>query len=136
MADRDWRGRAAAPGAPDAPRRRDRLFGALQQLFGRPAAPPAPPRLQIDGGPAGPVDPGTTALRAALELGVDVDHFCGGKATCSSCRVEVLEGADHLSPMSPRERMVLGPARAGAGDRLACQAQIRGPVRLRVPARF
>jgi len=136
MADRDWRGRAAAPASPAAPRRRDRLIGALQQLLGRPAAPPSPPSLQIDGGPSGPVDPGTTALRAALALGVDVDHFCGGKASCASCRVEVLDGAAQLSPLSPRERMVLGPARAAAGDRLSCQAQILGPVRLRVPARF
>lgn len=136
MADRDWRGRATAPEAPAAPRRRDRLIGALQQLLGRTAPVIEAPRLQMDGGPAGPVEPGTTALAAALALGVDVDHFCGGKASCSSCRVEVLEGAEHLSPMSPRERMVLGPARAGAGDRLACQAQIRGPVRLRLPARF
>lgn len=83
-----------------------------------------------------PVEPLLTVLAAAAAQGVELDSFCGGRARCGSCRVEITDGADALGPLSPVEQMVLGAARAAAGDRLACQARVRGPVRVRVPLRF
>ena len=99
----------------------------------RDALPGGPPSLRFLDGPAGPVAPGATILAGATALGVDLDHYCGGTCSCGTCRVEIVEGADALSPATPREAMVLGDQRSRAGDRLACQAQVRGPVTLRVP---
>lgn len=116
------------------------LKGALRSALSpaRPAAAPAPaaPALTIDGGPSAPVPFDTPLLDAAAALGADLDHFCGALASCGTCRVEVLAGASALSPAEPRERMVLGDAKSKAGDRLACQARVRGPVTIRVPAYF
>jgi len=38
-----------------------------------------------------------TILQASLEADIPHYHACGGKAKCSTCRVVVQEGADHLS---------------------------------------
>ena len=120
------------------PRKRDRIWAAVQRWVS-PAAPVEPngtPFVCFGEGASVEVDAGTTILRAATSQGVEIDHFCGGKATCGTCRVEVRAGAAQLDPPGPKERLTLGPARAAAGDRLACQAAIRGPVRINVPSRF
>ncbi len=120
------------------PRRRDRLLGALRGRLSSLLRAPSPSlaRLSIESGPSGDFAPDTAVLQAALHLGVDLDHFCGGHASCGSCRIELLSEASSLSPMQPRERMVLGEARARQGDRLACQALLRGPATVRVPRYF
>jgi ferredoxin len=84
----------------------------------------------------GLVSTGTTLLAAAEELSVDLDHFCGGQSACGTCRIKVRSGARHLSVQSSREALVLGPRAVSAGDRLACQAQVMGPVEVTVPRWF
>jgi ferredoxin len=69
-------------------------------------------------------------------LSVDLDHFCGGQSACGTCRIKVRSGARHLSVQSSREALVLGPRAVSAGDRLACQAQVMGPVEVTVPRWF
>jgi 2Fe-2S ferredoxin len=78
------------------------------------------------------VEPLQTVLQAAVSQGVDLSHYCGGTCTCGTCRVRVLRGAANLSSMEGREQMVLGYEAAQAGDRLACQARVRGPVEIEV----
>jgi adenylate cyclase len=71
---------------------------------------------------------GTTVLEAADVLAVPIGRVCGGGGTCSTCRVEVVVGAERLSPMQENEiAYQLGP-----GVRLACQAHIEGDVGVRV----
>lgn len=78
------------------------------------------------------VEPGQRLLDAILGAGIDHRHLCGGNGFCTSCRVEVLAGAHHLSPVSALERERLG---TDAGRlRLACQSRLTGPVHVR-PAR-
>lgn len=61
--------------------------------------------------------------------------FSCRSASCGTCHVEVIEGADLLEPAEPRENELLVLLRAGPRDRLACQARVRaGPGRLRVRA--
>lgn len=55
-------------------------------------------------------------------------------ASCGTCRVEVLAGADLLEPPGEDERDLLQLLYAPKGQRLACQAAVRagpGLVRLR-----
>ena len=87
---------------------------------------------------------GTPVLQAARELGVDIDSICGGRARCGRCQVEAVEGSfakenivsspDHLSGMGETEQYCLKRGRLSPGNRLACQAQILGDVRIDVPA--
>lgn len=130
---------------PDDPRRRStlsRIGGVLrrgaQKVRGRRnrSLPDGPVTLQLDGHESVEVPVGTTILAAALQAGIDVPHYCGGTCSCGTCRVEILAGADQLSPTAGREQMVLGADRTRAGDRLACQARILGPACVRVPDWF
>jgi ferredoxin len=71
---------------------------------------------------------GTTVLSAALSRGVRIGHTCGGEGSCSTCRVAVIAGAGNLSPINIKEiANCLAP-----GERLACQARLRGDVTVRV----
>lgn len=47
-------------------------------------------------------------------------------ATCGTCRIEVLEGEEHLTPQSGRERATLKENGFSEDLRLGCQAEIRG----------
>ena len=79
---------------------------------------------------------GTTILETALKANMDLDHFCGGTCSCGTCRIEVLQGGENLTPSRPDEQMVLGPEAEERGDRLACQARIVGPATIRIPDFF
>lgn len=82
------------------------------------------------------VQAGQTLLEAAESAGFDLTHYCGGTCSCGTCRVEVVSGAEYLEPAEGREEMVLGHRHVQAGDRLACQAKVRGPVVVRIPKYF
>jgi ferredoxin len=60
---------------------------------------------------------------------------CGGKGLCATCHVYVTEGADCLSPVTPRERMSLAMlCDQQPSSRLACQAKVlRDGVRVSFP---
>ncbi|MCC6730118.1 MAG: 2Fe-2S iron-sulfur cluster binding domain-containing protein [Chthonomonadales bacterium] len=70
---------------------------------------------------------GDTLLDAALDSGLAMPHDCGGNCSCTSCHVQVIRGAEWLSPMQEPEedRLATSPAR-GPGSRLACQALLIG----------
>jgi ferredoxin len=64
--------------------------------------------------------------------------FSCRSATCGTCRIDVLEGADRLEPPRDEELDVLALFGDDPGrTRLCCQARVRpGPGRIRVrPAR-
>ena len=82
------------------------------------------------------VEKGTSILQAAQDNEIELEHFCGGVCSCSTCRVEVLAGGENLSPMEKEEASLLGEKRVANGDRLSCQAQVKGPVQVRIPDLF
>jgi adenylate cyclase len=53
-------------------------------------------------------------------------HVCSGRGRCGTCRVRVDAGAARLSAPADLERDTLALVRAGAGERLACQARVLG----------
>ena len=75
--------------------------------------------------------PGETLLAAALRAGIPHQHLCGGHARCSTCRVEVQEGADRCTPMTDAERGIAEPLRFHTALRLACQTTAEGPITVR-----
>jgi ferredoxin len=57
---------------------------------------------------------------------VRIATSCGGMATCGLCRVQVLSGADALTPIRPQEIVHLGNVAKITGQRLACQSKLCG----------
>ena len=79
---------------------------------------------------------GQTLLEAARDLRVDIDHFCGGRCSCGTCRVKIVGEPRHLSRRDLNEEVTLGIQAQQRGDRLACQAVVLGPVKVEVPRFF
>jgi adenylate cyclase len=71
-------------------------------------------------------------LDASLSAGIPHFHACGGNAKCSTCRVLIVEGVDHLTPPSQKESFLKNQMHFPRNVRLACQTRVTGgPVKLR-----
>jgi ferredoxin len=69
-----------------------------------------------------------------LSSGLNIPMLCGGKGLCATCHVHVVEGAENLSPIEPREERALNLLSGRApNSRLSCQARILGDVRVKLP---
>jgi len=77
-------------------------------------------------GRQGTMEAGVSVLEASRAVGVPHASVCGGRGRCSTCRVRVVEGWEHLPAPQPAELGVLERVRAGERVRLACQLR---PVR-------
>ena len=85
-------------------------------------------------GRSGEVPPDVTLLEAAGILGFALNHDCGGNASCTTCRVEVQLGGEHLSEIDFDEQDLLDrEALSESWHRLGCQAHVQGDVIVRVP---
>lgn len=85
-------------------------------------------------GKSGEVPENVTLLDAAGSLGFPLNHDCGGSASCSTCRVEVMMGGEHLSEIDFDEQDLLDrEALTEPYHRLSCQALVLGDVVVRVP---
>jgi 2Fe-2S ferredoxin len=77
---------------------------------------------------------GTTLLASIQSVGHDWRHACGAKGRCTTCRIEVLAGAENLTPLTGPELRYQAAGRLLATERLTCQARLlEGDVRGRVP---
>ncbi|MFI5013551.1 MAG: ASKHA domain-containing protein [Hyphomicrobiales bacterium] len=96
-------------------------------------------------GKRGRIAEGTSVLEAARKLGVDLDSVCGGRGICGRCRIAVVEGVDQKRGIASAQDHVTargaveeryGRLRGGfaPGERLGCQARIRGDLLIDVPA--
>jgi len=84
--------------------------------------------VRVVGYPSIEVDPGETLLEICEATAIPMESACGGFAACNSCRVDVLDGARHLSALLPEEQPFLD----APGQRLGCQAKVFGPVTVRL----
>jgi len=97
-------------------------------------------------GRRGEIEEGTTILKAAQLLGVDLEALCGDKKVCGKCKVRIEEGyfekdnlesgMSHIIPpeAGPDELKHIKPE-DGPGVRLACSCEIRGDLKVFVPER-
>jgi uncharacterized 2Fe-2S/4Fe-4S cluster protein (DUF4445 family) len=87
------------------------------------------PRVTFaDAGKAGEFPAGRTVLSIAGELDIRVSQVCGGDGACGTCRIEVVEGWNALSPQTMDEIY----KELEAPYRLSCQARLVGDVIVRV----
>ena len=82
----------------------------------------------VDEGKAAEFPEGRTLLSCALEMEVKISHVCGGDGACGTCRVEVVDGWNQLSPPTPDEtyKEIEEPYR------LSCQSKLGGDVIVKV----
>jgi 2Fe-2S ferredoxin len=73
-------------------------------------------------------------LDIAMNLGVHLEHACGGSCACTTCHVIVTEGEKNLSEAEDDE---LDRLEMAAGltlrSRLGCQAVVKGDVTVEIP---
>ena len=85
-------------------------------------------------GKSGEVPENISVLEAAELLDFPLDHDCGGNASCSTCRVDVMVGDENLSEIDFEEQDLLDrEALTEPFYRLSCQAKILGDVMVQVP---
>lgn len=75
---------------------------------------------------------GHTILRAAKQGRVALRHKCGGKASCTTCKVKIDHQSD-ISRPNQKEIMKLGDTQIEAGMRLSCQTAVYGTVEAMIP---
>ena len=77
---------------------------------------------------------GAVLLDYLLGQGVDIAHDCGGVLACTSCRVVIREGLEHLMAPSDDELDLLDRADSMASnERLACQVRGAGELVVELP---
>lgn len=67
-----------------------------------------------------------TILDAARRAGAPIGNSCGGIGVCARCRVSIAAGAEQLTEPTAIEGRVSRERGLAAGERLACQAVVRG----------
>ncbi len=75
---------------------------------------------------------GSTLLEASRMNSIPHLSVCGGRARCSTCRVQVLDGNDALPAPNSAEAATLAGINAGPGVRLACQLRPTDPITVKV----
>lgn len=92
------------------------------------------PKLSVDGVGDFEVPEGKRLVLALTdEAGVDQLHACGGKAKCTTCKVEFVDGEP--SAMTQAEHDVLA-AKGLSGVRLSCQLLCDQDMTVRCISRF
>jgi adenylate cyclase len=72
------------------------------------------------------VEDGQTILSASLAAGIPHYHACGGNAKCSTCRILVIEGIEHITQQTEAEKALQKILFFPPNVRLACQSYVQG----------
>jgi class 3 adenylate cyclase len=78
-----------------------------------------------------PFDRDSNLLDTLVDVGIPIDHLCGGRARCSTCRVWVVDGLSNLSERTPDESAMAARLDLPDRVRLACQATVFDSLTLR-----
>lgn len=81
-----------------------------------------PQNVEID------VDPSKTLLQLATENGLKIKSICGGIASCSECRVKIVQGENSVPEPNKTELNMIGSSYYIDGRRLSCQVRCFGSV--------
>jgi Na+-transporting NADH:ubiquinone oxidoreductase subunit F len=76
------------------------------------------------------VEGGRPLLSTLMGQGIFIPSACGGKGTCSYCKVRVLEGG---GPVLPTETPYLSPDELNAHVRLSCQVKVKDNLKIEIP---
>ncbi len=74
------------------------------------------------------VDPTMTILDVSIANKIPHYRECGGHARCTTCRVRILDGVQHVSPPTHLEAQMAQVRNWDSATRLACQTRVTGDV--------
>lgn len=74
------------------------------------------------------LEEGENLLQGAKRQGIDIPSSCGGFASCTDCRVQIVRGDEFLSPIEFNEMKILGNTFHLTKERLACQLKVHGDI--------
>lgn len=77
------------------------------------------------------VQAGQTLLDISIHHRIPHLHQCGGRARCTTCRVQILDGLSNVSSPNPIEQAVASQRGWDEFTRLACQTHVNGDVVVR-----
>jgi 2Fe-2S ferredoxin len=67
---------------------------------------------------------------------IDWMHACGGKGRCTTCKVVILDGANHGNDLTLAEQRYRKQNALKSHERLACQLVINGDITISVPDEY
>jgi 2Fe-2S ferredoxin len=76
-----------------------------------------------------------SVLKHIQEAHIDWMQACGGKGRCTTCAMQVIQGAEFLTPMTALENKLFEAKRLRNDERLACQCITSGDLIIKVPRR-
>lgn len=85
------------------------------------------PKLTVLGRETFEVEKGKKLVLALEDNGVDILHRCGGKAKCTTCRVEVLSG-DFIDLTAVEKNAFAEKGIIDDNLRLSCQIRVNGDL--------
>ena len=72
-----------------------------------------------------------TLLEVAKRNNIPHVAACGGEGNCTTCRLLILDGIEHCSEETVKEKALIEQAHTTEGFRLACQTSINGDITAR-----
>lgn len=74
---------------------------------------------------------GTPLMKALLAADIPVASSCGGDGVCGKCRLEIVIGANHLSPPNTEEDFLKQKLKIEKNFRISCLTQVLGDIEVR-----
>ncbi len=74
------------------------------------------------------VEVGANLMKVLLAAGIPVASSCGGDAVCAKCVLQVLEGAENLSPINVDEGFLAEIGKVPKNCRVSCQTEVLGDI--------
>lgn len=81
-------------------------------------------------------DVNKSVLQQFAEAYIDWMQACGGKGRCTTCKMIVHQGQEHLSPLTDAEKKYQKLDRLHQGERLACQCSVEGDIIVSTPQKY
>ncbi|WP_216829570.1 2Fe-2S iron-sulfur cluster-binding protein [Alkalihalobacterium elongatum] len=81
-------------------------------------------KITVPGQDTFEVENGTKLVLALEDHGIDILHRCGGKAKCTTCRVEVIDG--EFGELTDIEKAAFSAKGIDENYRLSCQVFVNG----------
>jgi len=75
-----------------------------------------------------------SVLDLSLQVGIELNHDCGGSCSCTTCHVEIVSGEENCSPMEEDESDLVATVEGATSKyRLGCQCIVKGDIVFRIP---
>ncbi len=72
-------------------------------------------------------------MQSLLDAGLPVASSCFGRGICTKCRVQIVDGAENLTPETSFEKEFRRRNRIAEGFRISCQVSVEGDVTVDTP---